>query len=888
MKPYTIDYIVIAAIGLLAQSMVLAADCNFAAKKQISNQEQIYPSIQAAIDQAGPGTTIFIGKNVDPTTHLSIQGKSELIVMSTCDAVVNSIEVASSKNITLSGLIIKPSNLASAIHLKGNNDASEDVYLVNNKILGSSQSTKGIEVHKDNKNIFIAANLIQNFNEDGIQIKKDVDAKILENFVTKNSGNGISIAGDAIVELDANRVTENNLSGIFLQGSLTASLRENFVSRNISYGLSIHTQQDSSKLFLVKNQFVLNSGAEEAFSSRDIKRYNLITNSEHSTYTSAGVEGAGFMDGSKEGIRTFLDERVKIEVGKDSLPQGYSVDSITVTEKPKSQIPSSTIPQSRILGLPMEFLPGGVFNTPLIVKIHISAAEAAKFSSGFQIELSHYDPVTQKLNRIPSVYDPETEILTAQISHFTTYVAVANEVVIPPPFAQLPKNGAPNGFPWNISNHPYYQHIPTSCSMHMNVPNEILMLPANKWATFPDRLVASWPNWLQNLLGNLVRNAPGEIFSVVWGGVTAANISEKCFQFQRCVLEGTSLNECHNNFNTDLQKVCLNTAFHALPLEKFLKNFIAQTNDPNARKLLEQALKLAKLVYTGIQIENPLAYEAWATCAVTAPAYSLVVQTKNNQWEAWQRQQDNYEQDFTTMISPPTCHLTSQTSQEAYFDETVRVQINVTPVVPYDLFAVIKNDGGWHALNKDNFEAILPPRSDNYEIRFRNIATDQEASCLIAVSEKPIQTRYAITGIYPTFDGCADSFERYEFNLNADTDGDDIFLCIRKQDTFVHVVDINFTFDNCPNGYMKDETDLNQGAGGAFVHMCTRVADTRNAPILPVRDIYLYETDHVNDECLPGYQWIPVDLNEGARKRRCTIRGCGNIDTRNIYMCVQK
>ncbi len=73
-----------------------------------------------------------------------------------------------------------------------------------------------------------------------------------------------------------------------------------------------------------------------------------------------------------------------------------------------------------------------------------------------------------------------------------------------------------------------------------------------------------------------------------------------------------------------------------------------------------------------------------------------------------------------------------------------------------------------------------------------------------------------------------------------------------------------------------------------FAENGVRSGDTREEAIKPVVDFTVYEDDHVVDLCPEGFEWHPFDLNEGARKETCSLRGCGKLDSRNIYFCSKK
>ena len=131
---------------------------------------------------------------------------------------------------------------------------------------------------------------------------------------------------------------------------------------------------------------------------------------------------------SLDGLATlFVEVRI---VAKDS--NGTALSSITINSIPEGSVPGiSNSSAFTYAGMAYELLPDGCSFSPS-VHINFSVAQA---SWGQNYVVRTFDHVTGVWQEIPTVYDPETGVVTAQLSHFC-YVALFARTDTPAPSAE--------------------------------------------------------------------------------------------------------------------------------------------------------------------------------------------------------------------------------------------------------------------------------------------------------------------------------------------------------------------------------------------------------------------------------------------------------------------
>jgi hypothetical protein len=126
---------------------------------------------------------------------------------------------------------------------------------------------------------------------------------------------------------------------------------------------------------------------------------------------------------------------------------------------------------------------------------------------------------------------------------------------------------------------------------------------------------------------------------------------------------------------------------------------------------------------------------------------------------------------------------------------------------------------------------------------------------------------------------CPQSYEKIQFDLNADAGGSYIFACVTRGDSSNHfgvpLTDLTITSSVskdvkafCPVGSIRLSLDLNLGAGGDFVYFCTSRFGSA-----AVTDLTFTKND---DACPSGFERLTTDLNSGTKSKT------------RIFACVEK
>ena len=195
---------------LTAVAIILAAFCTCsivsASSLRVSSEaEGDYISIQAAIDAAEAGDTIFVSpgtyaENLKVNKQVRIwsdSGKPEGTVIRATDPTKSTVEISVDK-VSFSGFRVEGSKKA-GILLTG----VKSCYINNNRIKGAEY---GILLNSSEKNI-ISNNLIT-LNEKGIRLENSNSNDILDNIIAYNYGPGISLQ-ESIKNLIYNNFLKN-------------------------------------------------------------------------------------------------------------------------------------------------------------------------------------------------------------------------------------------------------------------------------------------------------------------------------------------------------------------------------------------------------------------------------------------------------------------------------------------------------------------------------------------------------------------------------------------------------------------------------------------------------------------------------------------------------
>jgi parallel beta-helix repeat protein len=199
--------VIILSIVFLASLVTVQSAIVDAQTKTVTVPDD-YPTIQAAIDAAASGDTIFV-KNGYYYEHLTIPKPMKLLGQNQSQTIIdgksagNVLAIVGS-NVTVSGFTVKgsSSNGGSGIYLSGASSGSN--------ISGNIIVDNGIGINSDLSSYnVISKNTVSSCGGNGISLNSSMGNLVSENTVTGNSqGSGILLSGSS-----SNSITNNRLSG---------------------------------------------------------------------------------------------------------------------------------------------------------------------------------------------------------------------------------------------------------------------------------------------------------------------------------------------------------------------------------------------------------------------------------------------------------------------------------------------------------------------------------------------------------------------------------------------------------------------------------------------------------------------------------------------------
>ncbi len=208
-----------------------------------------YSTIQAAIDDADPGDTVFVHKgtyseNLVVNTSLSLIGEDRDKTMVDGRGKGDVVYIVTN-HVNVTGFTIVNSD-------PGNGSAGVNVYftrncsVVDNNISGNNF---GIVLWESGDNVINNNTLSGNF-RDGVLVGLSYNNTITGNNVSHNGGNGIFIASSMHNVLAHNTAMKNEWEGLSIQDSESNTIINNSVSGNREYGIDI---ESSKAIFLASN-----------------------------------------------------------------------------------------------------------------------------------------------------------------------------------------------------------------------------------------------------------------------------------------------------------------------------------------------------------------------------------------------------------------------------------------------------------------------------------------------------------------------------------------------------------------------------------------------------------------------------------------------------------
>jgi len=219
-----------------------------------------YPTIQAAIDKANAGDTVFVkngtynvtgginGININKPILLVGEDKKATVIEDEGSYYANSAIDITADNVTVSGFTIDGNGIPTGIHLQGNNCNISDNSIESNGFVG-------IQTENSENNV-ISTNNITNNGTYGIYLASS-NSVILGNIIsTNNIGTGIIVDSCGNVTIKQNNISHNE-NGVIIRFYGPFYIYSNVIIDNSGFGLQFGENCSNSivndnKLLLIK------------------------------------------------------------------------------------------------------------------------------------------------------------------------------------------------------------------------------------------------------------------------------------------------------------------------------------------------------------------------------------------------------------------------------------------------------------------------------------------------------------------------------------------------------------------------------------------------------------------------------------------------------------
>lgn len=240
---------------------------------------KVFANSKEAIDFAKDGSKIVFGE-IPPKETLTISGKSDIVFLTTCLTKVESINIGSSKNVTVDGFRVNPVT-TSGVTLLQDKAGNSNILLSNLEMDGYSEAKKGIEIGRSTDGVVITNVKISNFGSVGIEVNDGAKKIVVENSIVRNnSENGIVILGKADIDLKNNQIVSNGAERIATRESGFGILLKSIVGPN--------RQSQKPSVKMARNKILFNLGALDKQFKSDIEGVQFIEHNEENITTYGG------------------------------------------------------------------------------------------------------------------------------------------------------------------------------------------------------------------------------------------------------------------------------------------------------------------------------------------------------------------------------------------------------------------------------------------------------------------------------------------------------------------------------------------------------------------------------------------------------------------------
>jgi len=226
----------------------------------VGNDPEEFPSIQAAVDSAGPGATIEVdagvwAERVEIRQSVRLIGAGSVIELppgaNPNDAVIevreavavriegftvrgpgDGIEVRDSADVVIVGVVAS-----------GNGDEGIDVRHSSGVEISATvedNAGQGIQVREESEDVRVHASTIAGNLDDGVKIEVSTAVTVESSTISGNL-DGVKIEASIDCVVADNLVTANRDDGVFIQGSFSTAVLRNTVTSNLGFGIRLLT-----------------------------------------------------------------------------------------------------------------------------------------------------------------------------------------------------------------------------------------------------------------------------------------------------------------------------------------------------------------------------------------------------------------------------------------------------------------------------------------------------------------------------------------------------------------------------------------------------------------------------------------------------------------------
>ncbi|MFK7873593.1 MAG: right-handed parallel beta-helix repeat-containing protein [Oligoflexales bacterium] len=234
--------------------------------------DQVFSSLGDAINAVNSETTILVGNNI-AREDITVSTSQPLTLISQCDTEINTLTMIVTEDLVIDGFSFE-NRTHDGQATVAMSFITSDVLFVNNRVTQGDISGSAVLLDADESQIWILGNEISDHNGSGIVVSNPINS---DNVLIAN-----------------NLISGHQENGILINSDRDVSLLRNDIENNVLYGLARSGFGTSSKIQIIENNIINNSGSPEAgISTSDVQSYtSFFDASDIGNITTTGDEGS--------------------------------------------------------------------------------------------------------------------------------------------------------------------------------------------------------------------------------------------------------------------------------------------------------------------------------------------------------------------------------------------------------------------------------------------------------------------------------------------------------------------------------------------------------------------------------------------------------------------